>query len=67
VYRALNEYGYLDNKPRPVTAAIAAAAYYKFGTLKTAGEHLGVSGTFISRMSKNAKYIRKYKSKEVNV
>jgi hypothetical protein len=66
VYRALAEYGYLDNRPRPVTAAIAAAAYYKYGTSTKAGEHLGISGALVSRKAKDAKYIRKYRVKEVS-
>lgn len=58
LYKALDIYGYIQ---RPVTSAVAAAAYYKFGNSTKAGKYLGVSGSLISRKSKGACYIRKYK------
>lgn len=61
IYKAMDNYGYLDK--RPVTSAVAASTYYKFGTSTKAGEFLGVSGSYISKLSKNAKYIKKYKTK----
>jgi superfamily II DNA or RNA helicase len=64
VYRALDEYGFLTNITGPITSAVAAAAYYKYGNSVKAGEHLGVSGAFVSRKAKGAKYITKYKKVE---
>ena len=61
LYKALDEYGYLEK--RPITSAIAAAAYYKYGTSIEASRHLGVSGALISRGSKGAGYLKKYKVK----
>lgn len=63
VYRALDKYGYLDK--RPITSAIASAAYYKYGTSTEAGKQLGVSGALISRRSKGAAYIKKYNNKQL--
>lgn len=61
IYKALDTYGYLDDHPRPVTSAIAAAAYYKFGNSTQAGKHLGISATLVSRKAQVGRYIRKYK------
>lgn len=63
VYKALDQHGYLENKPRPITSAVAAAAYYKFGSTPKAGEYLGVSATIIRKKSKGALYIAKYSQK----
>jgi len=60
VYKALDRYGWLQNQPRPITSAIAAATYYKFGNLAKAGEYLGVSGVFVGRKARGAKYIKRY-------
>lgn len=62
-YKALDEYGYI--KPtKPLSSAVAAAAYWKYGTSTAASAELGVSSTMISRLSKQARFIRKYKSKK---
>jgi hypothetical protein len=61
IYKALDEYGYLNE--RPITSAVAAAAYYKYGTSTEAGRQLGVSGALISRRAKGAGYIKKYNNK----
>lgn len=63
VYRALDKHGYLIPRARPVTSALAAAAYYKFGSSTKAAACLGVSPTYVSRLSKKAKYIPKYNRK----
>lgn len=63
VYMALNKYGYIEDFDGPVTSARAAAAYYKYGTSTKAGQVLGVSSAYISRLAKDARYLRKYKEK----
>lgn len=62
-YKMLDRYGFLDKRDGPITSAQAAAAYYKFGTSVAAAEYLGVSSSLVSRLSKDAKYIRKYRVK----
>lgn len=64
IYKALITYGYIDNPPKPITSAQAAAAYYKYGTTKAAAEALGVSAYHISRLSTGARYIPKYGRKQ---
>lgn len=61
IYKALDKHGFIK---RPVTSAVAAAAYYKFGTTATAAKYLGVSPSLISNKSKKARYIKKYRIKE---
>ncbi len=60
VYKALDRYGYLDSAKKPITSAQASAAYYKLGNSLRAGVMLGVSASYVSRLCKKAKYIRKY-------
>lgn len=62
VYLALIRYGYVDDYPGKVTSARAAAAYYRYETLSRAGKALGVSGVYVSRLIKDAKYLRKYRT-----
>jgi hypothetical protein len=62
-YKALDYFGYLSPEQRPITSAMAAAAYYKCGTSIKAGELLGTSGSYVSKLSKDAKYIKRYKEK----
>lgn len=64
VYTALDKFGYIENFDGKVTSARAAAAYYKYGTSTKAASVLGVSGGYVSRLIKDAKYIRKYKRKD---
>lgn len=65
VYQALDKYGYIENYDGKVTSARAAAAWYKYGTATKAGEILGVSNVYVSRMARNARHIKKYKKKAV--
>jgi sulfur transfer complex TusBCD TusB component (DsrH family) len=63
-YKALDRDGYI--KPtKPLTSAVASAAYWKYGTSTAASAELGVSSTMVSRLSKQAKYIKRYKVKVV--
>jgi len=65
VYQGLDSYGYIENYDGKMTSARAAAAWHKYGTSVRAAQVLGVSSTYVTRLSKNALYIRKYKKKEV--
>lgn len=60
IYRLLDEYGYVQSSARPLTSALVAAAYYKFGTSTKTGEFFGVSASYISRLSRDAVYLPKY-------
>lgn len=65
VYKALDEHGYLTAERRPITSAMASAAYYKYGNATKAGKLLGCSSNYISKMSKDGRYIKKFKQQKV--
>lgn len=66
IYELIDDLGYLTKSELPITSAIAAAAWYKYGTTMKAGEALGVSHTHIRRKAGEARYINRSKGAKKN-
>ena len=66
VYRALDEHGYLENPRRPISTAVAAAAYFKTGSSTKAGALIGIGSRRILYLTQSARYMPKYGRRRTN-